>query len=187
MVQLPFRVPPLDIRRPTFLQELVPEWRGTLGQLPDVVALSVIADYGLQRNPRQLKRLINAFLVVKRVIELKGSTSDDQLLLATIGLQLRWPDRYRQLQAAVLAGSEHPLGALADLDDSPLARYVDRFFATTPGVADELRRIMEFTTALAPESEGELTPGRSSESMSPPSRRDAVTEAGSVFSRESTS
>jgi predicted KAP-like P-loop ATPase len=161
MVQLPFRVPPLDIRSPTFLEELVPNWQRTFGELPEFVASSVvdIADYGLQRNPRQLKRLINAFLVIRRVIELRRLNSDDQVLLATIGLQLRWPEQYRTLQAAVMVGAEDPIGELlTEVADGHVERYLRRFFADREAIGDDLRRILEFTSALAVEPEGDVDP-----------------------------
>jgi hypothetical protein len=150
MVQLPFRVPPPDVRGATFLSELVPQLAETLDDRRDVAdSITDIADIGLQRNPRQLKRLVNAFLLTQRIAELRKVSADDHLLLALLGLQLRWPDRYRSLYASILAGDGPPFPALSTDQDPEFARYVERFFAGRDGLAEDLRRVVEYTTALA--------------------------------------
>jgi hypothetical protein len=97
MIQLPFRVPPLDVARATFLAELAPGWsehlldasKGFGEHLAEVSALA------LERNPRQIKRLLNSLLLIERIIERRGIDLDLELLASVVALQLRWPVAYR--------------------------------------------------------------------------------------------
>ena len=150
MVQIPFRVPPIDIDRPEFLEELVPDWKDHFEALPDVVGerLVEMARLGLERNPRQLKRLLNSFGVVRRIMQLKKLDVHDEVLLAVLALQLRWPEEYRAFQEEVLGGDDDPLGALrTDSTDPELDQFRSRFL---DGVAetDKLRAVVGLAAAV---------------------------------------
>ena len=93
LVQIPFRVPPLTIYSRRSLEELIPEWEQHVSGLPEHFSDRVIdiAILGLRGNPRQIKRLLNSFLVVRRIMEARRLPVDHLLLVTVIGLQLRWP------------------------------------------------------------------------------------------------
>jgi hypothetical protein len=113
-----------------------------------------IARFGLQRNPRQLKRLLNTFLLARKIAALRELPLNEELLLAILGLQLRWPDQYRRLHAALLRGVDSPLEVLSEeTDDDDLVRYMARFFEDVPNVSWELHRILEYTLIGAPQLE----------------------------------
>jgi KAP family P-loop domain len=152
MVQLPFRVPPLTVAAEEFLGELIPEWEVRREQFPEGFSQAVmdVADLGLRANPRQIKRLINSFLVIDRIVDRRGLEVDPELMAAMIGLQLRWPDHYQDLQDAILAEDENPFDPLARNDDDALIRYSARFFSATPA-NEVLRQMLQFTAVVATE------------------------------------
>jgi hypothetical protein len=151
MVQIPFRVPPIDIDRPQFLDELLPDWEAHFQALPDRVRDRVVdmARFGLERNPRQLKRLLNTFGVVRRILQLKGMDVPDELLLSVLALQLKWPADYLALQEAVLTGDSDPLGALrTDATDPALDQFRSRFLDAVTDF-DPLRAIVGLAAAVS--------------------------------------
>jgi len=109
-----------------------------------------VADLGLRTNPRQIKRLINSFLLLDRIVERRALDVDQELMAAMIGLQLRWPDHYRDLQDNVLADDEQPFEPLMQNEDKALARYSARFFGRNPGDA-ALRQLLQLTAVVASE------------------------------------
>lgn len=132
MVQVPFRVPRLNLRQESFLADLVPGW----SEIAESAVPADFADFayeiatlGLEANPRQIKRFINSILVLLRVAEEILPDVDARMLSALVGLQLRWPAEYQDFVDAVLAGDETPTRALIEAEDSGLARYCGRFFA----------------------------------------------------------
>jgi hypothetical protein len=162
IVQLPFRVPPLVLADESgaFLKELIPQWEELAARLPQAFVDSVVdvADIGLRANPRQIKRLINSYLLLRRIVEQRHLAVDDQLMTAMIGLQLRWPDHYYDLLASVLADDVEPFQPLLDSEDKSLARYAGRFFAGAPE-ARELRQLLQLTTVVAAEHSSATTDG----------------------------
>jgi KAP-like P-loop domain-containing protein len=152
MVQLPFRVPPLTITAGDFLADLIPDWAPRSAALPAEFSKAIpdVADLGLRSNPRQIKRLINSFLLIQRVVERRGLELDHSLLAAMIGMQLRWPDEYDDIQDAVLAEDPDPLVAVKGTEDHALSRYAQRFFAGSPN-RDMLRQILQLTAVVAAE------------------------------------
>jgi hypothetical protein len=134
MVQLPFRVPPLSLEKDGFLSTLIPTWRTQArdSRLPAFVTFSAfssviydIATLGLDANPRQIKRLINSFLLLQRVVTSRFLDIDLKLLAALIGVQLRWPEHYYRFQeAVVIENADTPLSVFRDAQDTPaLVRY----------------------------------------------------------------
>ena len=119
IVQLPFRVPPLALEQATFLDELIPNWLTWESDLPADFPNHIrdISDFGLGANPRQIKRLINSFLLLKQVMYARDVDIDLKLAAALIGVQLRWPAHFRDFHATVL------LGELPDSSD-PLPNLI---------------------------------------------------------------
>ena len=153
MIQLPFRVPPLAVEPEVFIGELIPDWEVHQAEFPDGFSDSVvdIAEIGLRANPRQIKRLINSFLVLERIAERRKLRVDLDLMAALIGLQLRWPDRYQELQDAVLASNPDPFAPFSAAEDDGLERYRERFFSKQPA-NHVLREILQLTAVVATEA-----------------------------------
>ena len=154
MVQVPFRVPRLDIQAGVFLNELVPGWSPPKGSLPDDfggIAYDV-ATLGLAVNPRQVKRFINSFLLLLRIAGVRAISANPRLIAGLVGLQLRWPAEYQDLTDAVYAEDDDPLSALQSTDQPDLLRYAKAFFDPVPRV-EELRAVLHLTESVAqPES-----------------------------------
>ncbi len=165
LVQIPFRVPPLTIYNPHSLQQLLPDWQRQVRDLPDHFSDRVvdIAMVGLRGNPRQIKRLLNSFLVIRRIMERRRLPVDPLALVALIGLQLRWPAQHQLLHEAVRNAMEDP-----DVDlptsvrgleaDATFATYVDRFIVgQLDSGAETLWRMLQLTAVVSPER-GESEP-----------------------------
>ena len=165
LVQIPFRVPPLTIYNRRSLEELIPEWSQHVGDLPDHFSDRVIdiAILGLRGNPRQIKRLLNSFLVVQRIMQARGLPVDHLLLVTVIGLQLRWPAANHLLHEAVRDAMDDPgvdpLGVVrGDESNVELTRYVDRFIGQDGGAPEGLWRMLQLTAVVSPEAEPEVDP-----------------------------
>lgn len=153
IVQLPFRVPPLSTEDPAFLSELIPQWSewGSTHSTEFQSSVVDIAVLALEANPRQIKRFANSFLVLERIIELRKLRVDMQLLVALLGLQLRWPTYYQDFQDAVLAGDENPDRILADSDDGGLSRYADRLLSGRTLKIGDLQDLLRLTNVVGGE------------------------------------
>jgi hypothetical protein len=127
IIQLPFRVPPHELPKKSFMTGLVPQ--EALSGLPDdfLTYSYEIATLALGSNLRQIKRFINSFLVLKFVAERRQPSVDYQLLAALVGLQLGWPARHSELARSLLIGSEMTVN-FAKSKDPRLITYAERFF-----------------------------------------------------------
>jgi hypothetical protein len=152
MVQVPFRVPPLAMQE-DFLPNLLPNWEVLATEWPPEVRQVVVtvAKLALRANPRQVKRLVNSMLLLRHIADARGMTIDLGLMAAIIGLQLRWPDDYVNLQESLLAGDDQPLEPLRSSSDEALARYAQETFKGAP-TADALRELVQLTTFVSTES-----------------------------------
>lgn len=121
MVQIPFRVPPLNTSSAHVLRDLLPNFQ-TLVSLQDERFQSVLLEVvrrALRGNPRQAKRLVNSYLVLDRILSRQKSAASRALLLIILGLQFGWPDDYRRVQRAVSMGALDTAGELERyFDDS---------------------------------------------------------------------
>jgi hypothetical protein len=180
MVQVPFRVPRLDIQEDLFLHDLVPGWAPPEGSLPDGFSRIAfdVATLGLAANPRQVKRFINSFLLLLRIAGTRGITTYPRLIAGLVGLQLRWPAEYQDLTDAVYAEDADPLASLQSADHPDLAKYARAFFSPAPQ-AEELRAVMHLTEVVAqPESSVDHEfASRSSDSVSADQVRAETAEA----------
>lgn len=133
MVQIPFRVPPLNTASAHVLRDLLPNLN-SLVSLQDERFQSTLLEVirrALRGNPRQAKRLVNSYLVLDRILVAQRSNSDRTLLLIVLGLQFGWPDAYRRLQRAVTIGALERAGELHDYfleatDEQGLADFLDK-------------------------------------------------------------
>jgi hypothetical protein len=149
MVQVPFRVPRLNLQRQSFLEDLVPGWSQYVTALPtDFPDIAYeIATLGLEANPRQIKRFINSTLVLLRVAEEILPSVDARMLSAIVGLQLRWPADYQDFADAVLTGDDTPTQSLIDAEDAELSKYSARFF-TMEQTSDSLLPLLNLTRVV---------------------------------------
>lgn len=168
IVQLPFRVPSLEMNAGNFA-DVVPQWATWSSNLPRAfidcsVEISII---GLRGNPRQVKRFLNSFLVIHRIIQSQRLIVDYEQLAAVIGLQLAWPEGYRLVQESLGVGEGDPLTPLrqAATEDPWLDRYMSRFFGTEEVPVSQLRTLLQLTAVVAAGgTEGGLPlPGRAQE------------------------
>lgn len=149
MVQVPFRVPRLDMRPDLFIQELVPGWQPPAGALPknfNEIAFDV-ATMGLAANPRQVKRFINSLLLLLRIASIRAVRINPRLIAGLVGLQLRWPAEYQDLADAVYSEDSDPLAGLTSADQPDLVRYSKAFFVPAPR-AEELRAVMHLAESV---------------------------------------
>ncbi len=87
LIQLPFHLPPLGQRVDDYLQKLDD---GTLDELTRKVLLA-----GLYPNPRQVKRVLNIFRLLRTIADTKKLPIASPLLAKTILIQTQWPELYR--------------------------------------------------------------------------------------------
>ena len=90
MIQVPFRVPRLNLSREDFLLDLIPNWESRQDSLPQTfgeIAFDVCT-LGLNANPRQIKRFINSVYVLSAVADSTAIDVDLKLLAGVVGLQL---------------------------------------------------------------------------------------------------
>jgi len=170
MVQVPFRVPRLNLDSERALPDLVAEWPACVAQLPlEFPHLARdIARLALDSNPRQIKRLINSALVLNRIVE--GSLRSDPnafgLLMALIGLQLAWPDRYRSFAEEVFASDSETIHLRAGADDDArFQRYASQLLAADYPLGS-VRQVLQFTdTVVASSSESASAESASTRSL----------------------
>lgn len=107
IVQVPFSVPSA-IADQTQLDDLIPSWiwdGGTAGEI-DKELFVEISRVALRSNPRQMKRMINSYMLSWHIGQPFGESEgqaafDSESTLKVLGLQLAWPfvfeDIYRDL------------------------------------------------------------------------------------------
>jgi KAP family P-loop domain len=129
LIQLPFRVPPLALPRDSFLSSLITE--KTLSYLPAGFSAYSrdIAILALGSNPRQIKRFVSSYLVLRAVAVSRPVDFTNEALAALVGLQLGWPANYSKLVQAIQSGDEASQEVLLSGDPAPaLGKYVQRYF-----------------------------------------------------------
>lgn len=105
IVQVPFRIPETS-RTANFLNEVIGGWtelrEGWFGGIDDDEIASV-GTLALRGNPRQVKRVLNSFMVARHIDwgTFAQSSRKASTLLACLALQLRWPDEFNDLVDAV--------------------------------------------------------------------------------------
>jgi len=130
MVQVPVRVPRLDVKVDTFLEDLVPDVSGALSASVSKAFPEIafdVARMALDFNPRQVKRFINSMLVLLRVAEEASPAIDVRLLAGVVGLQLRWPSEYREVADAVFEEIDSPTESLHSGNDGDLIVFAQSF------------------------------------------------------------
>ncbi len=150
MVQVPFRVPRLNLPPEGFLGELIPSWLERSKSLPrgfEEIAHDV-ATLGLEANPRQIKRLINSVMVLLSVARDRDIQIDARILAGLVGVQLRWPAEYADFAQAIFADDLHPISIVTPEDQPGLRSYSERFFAADIS-AGALRPYLQLAQSVA--------------------------------------
>jgi len=160
IIQLPFRVPELSLERPETLAELIRNWEEWTDELPEDLPdhLLNISKLGLASNPRQIKRLINSFLLLHKLFGPNASDSDLKFLATLLGIQLRWPQRFRDFQRATSSTDDSEKWELRyyfqkrDEEYPDLWRYAERLLPRTMDL-DDIWRVLRLTRAVALDKE----------------------------------
>ena len=149
MVQVPVRVPRLNVSSDKLLEELLPGWALHSESLPaDFQANAYdIAKYALDLNPRQIKRYVNATLVLLRIAERLTKKVDYGLLSTIIGLQLRWPTDYYKLVESVYRGDDFPCRPILESSDVELRQFATRLVNPSLG-SSQLRPVIDLTETV---------------------------------------
>lgn len=130
MIQIPFRVPPLRITSPALMKELIPDWTWFVAAHSEaaVLAIARVSENALRANPRQIKRLLNNILLLERIVERRKLRVTTESLVAIVGLQLAWPDAFRDVQRATQSGSAEPVALVSSAGADPeLLEYLETF------------------------------------------------------------
>jgi hypothetical protein len=111
-VQVPFWIPSLRIEDDDLLNSLIPRWdelRDEWFAGVEAKHLQTIFKLALRGNPRQIKRLLNSYLVARHVVGDQEERSN-LILTASIAMQLRWPKQFRffERRLNLVAYSENP-------------------------------------------------------------------------------
>jgi len=102
IVQIPFHIPQPQIAADR-IGELIDGWidlRADWFEHDDDEIIEDVARYALRSNPRQIKRLLNSFMLT-RFMKWTETTGSSRLLLGVIGLQLAWPVFFTSLHRAI--------------------------------------------------------------------------------------
>ncbi|MEV7692869.1 P-loop NTPase fold protein [Microbacterium sp. NPDC089189] len=110
IVQIPFRIPHVNVRAQD-IRALLPEWDTRLKPWFFGIEESTLVDIvylALRSNPRQVKRLVNTYLLAQHMagrspygIQPSSEDATSRLLLHLIALQLSWPLEYDALTRAI--------------------------------------------------------------------------------------
>lgn len=160
MVQVPFRVPPLDLEDKNLLRDLFPNWLSLVSATSEGFgdALLRVVRVALRGNPRQTKRLVNSFLVLRNIVQARGGVVDDVLLVTVLGIQFGWPEEYSGIQQSlVLDRPESVKDFLASFDEeriSPIAALLRHALAEDDDLTTLVSAI-HLAAAASPQRESE--------------------------------
>lgn len=106
IVQVPFRIPNVNPNVGDYLKQVIGNWDSLRGEwfigLTDNEIRSVIG-LALRDNPRQIKRMLNSYMVARHIDwdGLANSAPKARILLASLAMQLRWPQEFEELAADI--------------------------------------------------------------------------------------
>ncbi|MBO9626555.1 MAG: KAP family NTPase [Microbacterium sp.] len=158
MVQVPFRVPPLDLEARNLLRDLLPNWSALVAMTSEgfETVLVDVVRIALRGNPRQTKRLVNSFQVLRHIVQDRGGAVDDALLVTVLGIQFGWPDDYARLQRILtLERPENVEKLVASFDEievSPISKLLRAVLSDSDSVT-ALTASIHLAAAAAPPTE----------------------------------
>lgn len=106
IVQVPFRIPSIKTGSDGYLTDVVDGWsdlRSVWFDGVEDIEIQSIIGLALRDNPRQIKRMLNSYMVARHIDweGIAGSRDKAGVLLASLALQLRWPEEFEELSADV--------------------------------------------------------------------------------------
>lgn len=149
IVQVPFRIPTVDSAAGDFLGSLIPKWT----QLRDdwFVGLTdedirSVAGLALRDNPRQIKRVLNSYMVARHIDweGLATSKPKAQALLASLAMQLRWPNEFEELVSDIARYLRGPGSDLQQPVLGAVSCYREWLAPDFGGDSDERHDFVEF-------------------------------------------
>lgn len=149
IVQVPFRIPTVNSETGDFLESLVQGWAELREDwfvgLTDENIRSV-AGLALRDNPRQIKRVLNSYMVARHIDwkELGSSKSKAQALLASLAMQLRWPNEFEELVSDIARYLRGPGGDLPLPVLGAVSCYREWLTPDFAGDSDERLDFVEF-------------------------------------------
>lgn len=131
IVQVPFHIPRASFVK-TALQDLIPDWEskyrtwftGSQGESLDE-RVEEIAQVALRSNPRQIKRLLNTFMLARYMAWTTVGEYGPEKLLALLGLQLSWPEQFRHLHHQMQEATRGNASRDGDLNLEDLPLYTE--------------------------------------------------------------
>jgi hypothetical protein len=155
IIQLPFRIPRLDLSDDSLIAGVIPSYAQIkhLKGISDDVA--TIIDLAFEANPRAVKRFVNALGLLTRIIEIRQVKVDRRLLAITLGGELRWPEEFEDLRAAVNSGDEDPLHDIRNSDSERLNHYASVLLPSEIDAAT-LHGILRLTAAFVATEDEEV-------------------------------
>jgi hypothetical protein len=151
IIQVPFRIPNIDPDADNYLLHVVPNWdelRDVWFKGLDDADIRSAIRLALRDNPRQIKRLLNSYMVASHIDQAGVAESDvkAKALLAALAMQLRWPDEFDELASDI---SRYRRGPGADVPN-PVLSAVDAYQAWTRpddvDISDDRQDLREFLT-----------------------------------------
>ena len=154
IVQVPFRIPSLDSKGDTFISRLVPDWNKIrdvwFEDVTDEDIRSII-QLALRDNPRQVKRMLNSYMVARHVSWDEDANGGE--LFSALALQLGWPKEFDRLEADLrLMPDANPPKTLGEVEsyrkwsnpsegtvDAGLAQFLKKHLKAESGTADVFR------------------------------------------------
>jgi len=174
IVQIPFRIPHVNVREDD-MRALLPEWETRLKPwftgVQDSALIGIIY-LALRSNPRQVKRLVNTYLLAQHMAgrspaALSNQSDADAItshhLLHLLAMQLAWPLKYEELTRAIrdaaLSSQTDVLGDVgvyqdlveadeSDWESARLSRFLRSGLDESTAVTD-LLPTMDLTASVA--------------------------------------
>jgi hypothetical protein len=154
IIQIPFSIPEAE-RSAVVIDDVIAGWEGVIGlNSAEAETFKTVVHLALRTNPRQVKRLVNSMLVAQHIMgDVSEGQGDKSILLAVIGMQLRWPDAFKATYRALSWDPDS--GFLSDYDllntlrgDDDLAEYMDAVLPETL-TRDDVFAAMKYSQTTA--------------------------------------
>lgn len=155
IIQVPFRIPNIKVTG-DLLPSIVPDWTAIKEVWFDGVEddlIQILVRRALRSNPRQAKRMLNSYMLARHISW--GSGIAQELLLISLGFQLRWPTEFERLSKELLGDDSDTSVKLGDL--TSYKRIVQEGESAARGEvpmtedAEELVELSQFVSAHLPE------------------------------------
>ncbi|MDR6415576.1 P-loop NTPase fold protein [Pseudarthrobacter sulfonivorans] len=155
IIQVPFRIPNIKVAG-DLLPSIVPDWAAIKEVWFDSVEDDLIQKLirrALRSNPRQAKRMLNSYMLARHISWGSGIAQD--LLLISLGFQLRWPTAFERLSKELLGEDSETsvkLGVLASykrIVEEGESALKDEVSMTED--SEELVELSQFVSAHLPE------------------------------------